>query len=238
MNREAEAYFSEAARWEFDRAEALTRSARRAWIVAAAATVASVIATSAVLALTPLKRVEPYLIRVDRSTGVVDVVPAYTGREPLPEAVTRHLVMEYVTQRERYVPALAEADYDQVGAFHSAKMNQAWAAAWARTNPESPLNRFADGSQVGVQVQSISFLRREQRGSDLVQVRFVTGTTRAGGTEEQTGHFVATLEATYAAPSADPRLRALNPLGFKIIEYRREPEVVESNGSVKPGSGT
>jgi type IV secretion system protein VirB8 len=27
----------------------------------------------------PLKQVEPFVIRVDNSTGIVDVVPVYTG---------------------------------------------------------------------------------------------------------------------------------------------------------------
>ncbi|MEA3135087.1 MAG: hypothetical protein QOG17_2933, partial [Gammaproteobacteria bacterium] len=30
----------------------------------------------------------------------------------------------------------------------------------------------------------------------------------------------------YVAPSKDEQLRALNPLGFRILEYRREPEIV------------
>ena len=33
----------------------------------------------ALLALMPLKRVEPFVIRVDNTTGIVDVVPVYTG---------------------------------------------------------------------------------------------------------------------------------------------------------------
>jgi hypothetical protein len=51
--------------------------------------------------------------------------------------------------RERYVPALAEADYEQVGAYHSPPMNQAWAAAWSRNNPDSPPNRFYAYGVVG-----------------------------------------------------------------------------------------
>ena len=31
----------------------------------------------------PLKRVEPFVVRVDNSTGVVDVVPVYDGRATL-----------------------------------------------------------------------------------------------------------------------------------------------------------
>lgn len=236
MNKEAESYFAEAAGWEFDRAASLRRSARRAWVVAMAATAAAVLATGATALLLPLKHIEPFMVRVDSSTGIVDVVPGYTGAEALPEAVTRYLVTQYVTERERYVPALAEADYEQVGAYHSAAMNQRWAGVWARTNPESPLNRYADGTSVRAQVQSVSFLSQGRGGSDLVQVRFLSTAQHGGGGEEERAHFVATLQVAFGKPSTDVRLRALNPLGFKVLEYRREPEVVEATAAM-PSAG-
>jgi type IV secretion system protein VirB8 len=241
MNKEAESYFAEASRWEFDRTAALTRAARRAWVVAIAAAAAAVLATGAILLLTPLKQVEPFVVRVDSSSGIVDVVPGYAGNAELPDIVTRHLVTQYVTQRERYVPAIAEVDYEQIGAYHSAAMNQAWAAAWARSNPDSPLVRYADGTHVRAQVQSVSFLKHVRGSPDLLQVRFLSATRHGSGASEELSHFVATLQVTYGAPSTDVRLRALNPLGFKVLEYRREPEVVEAMAAAVPamlGSAT
>jgi type IV secretion system protein VirB8 len=228
MIDEAENYFAEATGWEFDRTVALTRTARRAWAVAIVASGVAVVATGAILMLTPLKQVEPFVVRVDSSTGIVDVVPGYAGTAELPEVVTRHLVTQYVTQRERYVPAIAEVDYEVIGAYHSAAMNQAWALAWARSNPDSPLNRYADGTHVRAQVQSVSFLKHVRGGPDLLQVRFLSAIQRSSGASEELRHFVATLQVAYGPPSADVRLRALNPLGFKVLEYRREPEAIEA----------
>jgi type IV secretion system protein VirB8 len=189
------------------------------------AAVLAALSTTALATLVPLKHVEPFVVRVDASTGVVDVVPTYVGTADLPEAVTRHLVTQYVVQRERYVPAIAESDYDQVGAFHSAAMNQQWAASWSRTNPDSPLNRYADGTHVRVQVQSVSFLKQGRGTADVLQVRYLTATQKGVGAGEEIAHFVATLQIAFGPPSSDVRLRALNPLGFKVLEYRREPEV-------------
>ncbi len=236
MDKDAQQYFAEASRWEQDQAAMLRQSARRAWWVAIGAAVLATISGAAVATLTPLKHVEPFVIRVDSSTGIVDVVPAYAGTADLPESVTRHLVTQYVLQRERYVPAIAETDYEQVGAFHSAAMNQLWAAAWARTNPESPLNRFADGSHVRVQVKAVSFLKPGHGGAETMQVRFLTAIQRSIGAGEEVAHYVATLQAAYGPPSADVRLRALNPLGFKVLEYRREPEVGGPAGENAAGS--
>src|SRR6185437_11952248 len=70
-----EAYLAEAASWDRDRAAAAQRGERRAWVISAAGWVMAGMAVAAVLALTPLKRVVPFVIRVDNSTGIVDVVP-------------------------------------------------------------------------------------------------------------------------------------------------------------------
>jgi type IV secretion system protein VirB8 len=236
MNKEAEAYFAEASRWEFDRTAALTSTARRAWIIALIAVGIALLSTAALAMLAPLKHVEPFVVRVDTSTGIVDVVPGYAGTEALPESVTRLLVTQYVVARERYVPALAATDYEQVGAYHTAAMNQAWATTWARSNPESPLNRFSDGTLVQVQVQSVSFLRQLRGEPDLIQTRFVSELQRGANAVTERSHFVATLQVAFAAPSSDVHIRALNPLGFKVLEYRREPEVVEDGGVPPAGA--
>ena len=221
------AYLEAAQGWDRDRAQAAARAARRAWWVAGVAVVVAAVAVGAVATLTPLKTVEPFVVRVDNATGVVDVVPRYEGALPAADAVTRHLLTVYVTARERYVAAMAEADYRQVGAYHSAPMNQAWAQAWDRNNPESPLNRYRDGRTARVQVTAVSFIERANGVRDLAQVRFLRA-ERYGGGAEQVMHYIATVQYAYGPPSNDARLRTLNPLGFKVLDYRRESEVVES----------
>jgi len=217
------AYLEAARGWDFDRAQAERRSARRAWWVAGVAAVVAIVAVGAVAALTPLKRVEPFVIRVDNATGVVDVVPGLAGPVEASQVLTRHLLTQYVLTRERYVPALAETDYETVGAMQGAALNQAWAALWNRTNPESPLNAHADGSASLAQVTSVSFLKAGSGREDLAQVRFVLRTGETGS--EQIRHYVATIQYAFGEPSKNDRLRAANPLGFKVLEYRREPEV-------------
>lgn len=219
-------YFAEAAGWDRDRRVEQLQSARRAWWVAGGACVVAVLAVAAVLALTPLKSTQPYVIRVDNSTGIVDVVPALDrGVEPS-ELVTRYLLNGYVTARERYVYAMAESDYGLVGATQSPALNQLWQAAWDRANPASPLNTYRDGTTVRVQVKAISFLARTGGARDTAQVRFLTATRVGGGGAERIAHWIATLQYTYRTPSKDPGQRALNPLGFRVTEYRREPEVL------------
>jgi type IV secretion system protein VirB8 len=219
-------YFREAESWDADRSARFRRNARAAWGVAAAGWICAVASAVSLVVLMPLKRVEPFVVRVDNSTGIVDVVPVYAGRAAPEEAVTRYFLTHYLTVCERFNFATAESDYEECGAFHSAQRNQAWYAMWSATNPASPLNVHKDGSSVRVQVNSVSFFTRASGLSDLAQVRYLKATRQPGGSEEKFTHWVATIQYAYADPPRDPKTRRWNPLGFRIVDFRSEPEVL------------
>jgi len=219
-------YFGEAASWDADRAAQLRRSAQRAWQVAAAACLCALAMAACLALLLPLKRVEPFVVRVDSSTGIVDVVPVYNGSAGLEQTVTRYFLTHYVSVCERFNFSTAESDYEECGAFHSAQRNQAWYALWTATNPNSPLNLHKDGSSVRVQVSSVSFFTRASGWSDLAQVRYLKAVRQGPGAEESYSHWVATIQYAYAEAAKDPKTRRWNPLGFKILDFRTEPEVI------------
>ena len=219
-------YFREAAAWDADRIAAAHRSARLAWRVAAGGWLCAVAASIALAVLLPLKRVDAFVVRVDNTTGIVDVVPAYDGTARPDQAVTRYFVSHYITICERFNFATAESDYEECGAFHAAQRNQAWYALWNPANAASPLNLHKDGSSVRVQVESVSFFQRASGVTDLAQVRYLKAERAGVGTEERFTHWIANIQFAYTAPAADPRVRRWNPLGFKVIELTSEPEVL------------
>jgi type IV secretion system protein VirB8 len=220
-----EAYLIEAASWDADRVAMQRRSARIAWWVAGGGWVCAVTVAIALMLLMPLKRVEPFVIRVDNTTGLVDVVPVYVGTEPMPEAVTRYFLDHYVTVCERFNFGTAESDYAECGAFHTAQRNAAWYAAWNKTNPQSPLNLYKDGTTIRAQVTSVSFFTRSDGVTDLAQVRYFKGQRQAGSSEEARTYWIASIRYTFTAPPTDPQVRRWNPLGFKVVDFRPEPEV-------------
>ncbi len=226
-------YFREAESWDADRVAQYRISACRAWWVAGAGWVCAVASALALAMLMPLKRVDPFVIRVDNSTGIVDVVPVYAGHATAEEAVTRYFLTHYLTVCERFNFATAESDYEECGAFHSAQRNQAWYALWTTTNPASPLNVHKDGSTVRVQVNSVSFFTRASGLSDLAQVRYLKASRQGAGSEESFTHWVATIQYAYAEPATDPKIRRWNPLGFKIVDFRTEPEVLVEQPAAK-----
>ena len=76
-------YFDEAKSWDADRWRSAERSKRLAWGVAAFAGLLATAAVGAVAALAPLKTTVPFVIRVDRTTGAVDVVSALKRGSPV-----------------------------------------------------------------------------------------------------------------------------------------------------------
>jgi type IV secretion system protein VirB8 len=227
-------YFAEAQSWDADRNAQQQRSVRVAWCTATAGWVCAMAGAVAIATMMPLKQVEPFLIRVDNSTGIVDVVPALDATASPDESVTRYFLTHYVSVCERFNFSTAESDYEECGAFHSAQRNQVWYAAWAKTNPASPLNVHKDGSLVRVQVQSVSFFSRASGMQDLAQVRYVKALSAGPGAEERFSHWIATVQFAYSDASHDPKVRRWNPLGFKVVDFRPEPEVIPSPGTVEP----
>ena len=151
--------------------------------------------------------------------------------------MTRYLLTHYIGTCERFNLGTAEEDYSECGAFHSPQRNQQWAAQWATGNPESPLNRFKDGTTVHVSVQSVSFFARAYGRNDLAQVRFIKGDARGWRGSRSThalgGHVALCL---WKSP-CDLKGRQWNPLGFRILEIQTEPEIVEpSTAAVVAGS--
>jgi type IV secretion system protein VirB8 len=226
-------YFREAESWDADRAAQLRRSACAAWWVAGAGWLCAVSSAAALCLLMPLKRVDPFVVRVDNTTGVVDVVPVFVGHATPEEAVTRYFLTHYLSVCERFNFATAESDYEECGAFHAAQRNQAWYALWVTTNPASPLNVHKDGSTVRVQVNAVSFFTRASGLSDLAQVRYLKAARQGPGAEESITHWVATIQYAYAEPAKDPKTRRWNPLGFKIVDFRSEPEVLVEQSTAK-----
>jgi type IV secretion system protein VirB8 len=228
MKRDPEltGYFAEAASWDADRIAERRRTTRLALAVAGAGWVTVLALAGALALLMPLKHVEPFVVRVDNSTGIVDVVPVYHGTVSAQEVVSRYLLTHYVTVCERFTWATAESDYAECGAFHTAQRNAAWYAAWNPTNPASPLNTYKDGTTVRAQVSSVSFFKRSNGVADLAQVRYVKAKRAAGSANEEVTHWIATLQYAYTDPSSDPKVRAWNPLGFKVVDFRPEPEVL------------
>jgi type IV secretion system protein VirB8 len=214
-------YFDEAKSWDADRLRSAERSRRLAWGVAAFAGVLATSAVGAVAMLAPLKTMVPYVIRVDRTTGAVDVISALKHARPVTyeEAVTKHFLAQYVRAREGWLAPAAEANFRQVSIMSTPAEQERWADHFRAANPNSPQVVYGATGEAQVEIRAVSFV-----SAGVADVRFHR-TVRLGSQVTESD-WIATVAFAYAkAPMAEAdRLR--NPLGFQVSSYRADPEVV------------
>ncbi len=70
----AQQYFAEARGWDADISVRIKQSEKRAWRCCILFTIIAVLQGIGLVCLLPLKTIEPFVIRVDNNTGLVDVV--------------------------------------------------------------------------------------------------------------------------------------------------------------------
>ncbi|MGK9203143.1 virB8 family protein [Sinorhizobium meliloti] len=217
---ELKAYFDKARRFDQDRMAQVERSNRIAWTIAIVASIIAGASIFAVAGLTPLKTVEPFVVRVDNSTGIVDVVSALTSTAgTYDEAVTKYFAAKYVRAREGYVWSEAEENFRAVALLSTQPEQARFAALYRGGNPESPQNVYGRGATARISIASISLINPH-----VVSVRYMRTITR--GEEVRTTHWVATLTYSYANAPMSSTDRLVNPLGFAVSEYRADPEAI------------
>lgn len=219
--RDLEPYFDEARSWNADQVRAAERSRRLAWTVATAAALVAFVAVGAVAALAPLKTVEPFVVRVDRATGGVEVMTALSKVQPrtYDEAVTKHFLDLYVRAREGWLAPAAEANFRQVTIMSTPAEQQRWADQFRPTNPQSPQVVYGPTGEVQIATRAVSFV-----APGVANVRFHR--LARTGSQVAESDWIATVAYVYAtAPMAEGD-RLKNPLGFQVSSYRADAEVV------------
>ncbi|MBX3594144.1 VirB8/TrbF family protein [Sphingomonas sp.] len=219
-----EAYYREAASWAQDRRDGLYRSRRIAWIVAGGACTIAVLQAFALMLMTPLKTVEPLTLMVDRQTGFVQAVkPLDPARISGDTALTQSFLVQYVIARESFDIDTLQANYRKVALWSADSARSRYIAAMQPGFPDSPLNRYPRATLVETTVKSVSPL-----GPGAAMVRFETTRTDAGARPRVTGAFVAVLRYRYSGEPMRVEDRYLNPLGFQVLRYRRDPEAIRT----------
>ncbi len=214
-------YFEKARRFDQDRMIEVERSNRLAWSIAIAAGIVAGISILAVASLAPLKTVEPFVVRVDNSTGIVDVVSALSATAgTYDEAVTKYFAAKYVRAREGYVWSEAQENFRTIALLSTQAEQARFAATYRGSNPQSPQNVYGRSATVRINIVSIALINQ-----NVVSVRYIRSLTR--GEEVRTTHFVATLTYSYANAPMSSTDRLVNPLGFAVSEYRADPEAID-----------
>jgi type IV secretion system protein VirB8 len=223
LSREAlTAYYREAGSWASDRLESLERSQRTAWIVAAGAAAVAIAEAIALFVLMPLKTVEPYTLLVDRTTGFVQALrPLETSQITPDQALVQSMLVQYVIARENFDSATLQANYRKVGLWSAERARTDYVDLMQASNPESPLVVYPGSTLVETRVKSVSPLT-----PNSVLVRFETARRDQGDRYQPRQPWVAVVQYRFSGAPMSTDDRYLNPLGFQVVEYRKDPETV------------
>ena len=215
-----EKYYETSRTWEYDRMRAAIQSKRLAWGVAAGACTLAVASVAAVAMLSPLKTVEPYVIRVDKSSGETQVVTALKGPQPrtYEDAVNRYFISQYVRLREGWLNDAARENAYTVMLTSDQAESARYLNSVQANNKNAPSNIYGDKGFVSVSIRTISFL-----SPTVAQVRF-TKIITFGQNTPIAQNWNAIMTFRYTTAPEHEKDRNINPLGFQVVNYRSDPE--------------
>lgn len=225
------AYYREAGSWATDQIEGLRKSRRIAWWVAAAAVVVAVSEAIALIVLMPLKTVVPYTLMVDRTTGFVQALkPLDPGQITPDRSLVQSMLVQYVISRESFDIATLQANYEKTGLWSAERARSDYLNLMRASNLDGPLTLYPRSSIVETRVKSVSRLDAQS-----ALVRFETVRRDEGGQHQPPLPWVAIVRYRFSGEPMSAEDRFLNPLGFQVVDYRRDPEALPApDMSVSP----
>ncbi|WP_208431944.1 virB8 family protein, partial [Bartonella bovis] len=183
--KDLEQYISEARLFDQDRMLASRRITRVSLTIAGIAVIVAIISSLAVITLTPLKTVEPFVIRVDNSTGIVEVVEALKeGPTNVDEAITRYFAAKYVRSREGFTTEEIQHNFQTVSLLSSPEEQDRFSTWYGARNPQSPQTIYKHATAT-ITIKSISFINQ-----NVAQVRYYKTVRDNENNRESITHWV------------------------------------------------
>lgn len=204
------------------------RSERRAWYVAFAASLMSLILAGGYFYFLPLKEKVPYLVMADAYTGTSTVARLRDDFSKnsitASEAINRSNVAHFILARESYDFAILKLrDWKTVYTMAGSEVATAYSKLYAESNASSPYNLYGRKKAIRVNILSIVLLG----GGNGMAPKGATVRFQRSLHEKQNGdtslldNKIATMEFSYKSNlSMKEEDRIENPLGFQVTSYR------------------
>lgn len=200
----------------------IEQSNKRAWLISFVAIFIASLSLIAVVLLTPLKTIEPYVIRVDNTTGMVDILTLLDEKEITQnEALDKYFISQYIKAREGYYYELLNQDYLLTQLMSSENVANEYRALYEGDNARDQV--LKNSNEVSVQILSVVLGESNGVKTSTIRANITTKNLSSRGTSQATK--VITLSYDYTLGKASEENRLLNPLGFKVLTYRIDNEV-------------
>ena len=217
--------------FEISLSDMARKSERRAWWVAAASLLVTILLICGYIGLVPLKEKVPYLVMADPYTGTSTVArlsDKYLNETiTQSEAINKSNIARFVTARESYDwDLISRHDWNVVNAMGESAVVNEYRKLFAPTNPANPDKLYGQKYSVRVKIKTIILkvdpATKEggspQFGAEIWFDRIVIDKQAVKITKMDS--FIAKMECEYKlnlAMSDDLRLE--NPLGFRVKSY-------------------
>lgn len=219
-------YLAAASEWDYEVHHSLRRKLKLSWMVTAGSLAITGLSVLALVAVLPLKEFQPYVVEVERATGDVRVLNRMLpGDLTQEEAITQANLYQYVLYRETYDQADQEKRFNWLIRNSEGQALDDYRYVFSAQNPDNPTRMYRDRATIETKIKGVSFIQRGNK-KDTASVRFYT-TLREKGKETVT-HWNATIQFRYTNEPQNMQDRFLNPLGFQVVHYRLDQEVIES----------
>lgn len=220
---------SRAVNYEITVADMARRSQRRAWLVAWCAVLMSLILAGGYFVFLPLKEKVPYLVMADPYTGTATIARLRGSLDDVgisrQEALAKSNVAQFVLARESYDSGLVgQRNWRTVLTMAGPRVAPGYVAVHAMDNPRRPAALYGASRAMHVRILSITLIGGHDKPYTGATVRFQRSLyDKSRGKSEPVDSKIATLEFAY---NPDLQLsdedRLLNPLGFRVENYRVE----------------
>jgi type IV secretion system protein VirB8 len=215
-------YYVTAGSWADERTQSIYTSRKVAWIVAMVATAIAFLLAIGIMVMLPLKTVVPHTLLVDKQTGFVQALdPANPQRIAPQKALTQAFLVQYVEAREGFDIATVQGQFKKVALWSSGGAKNRYVNLMQASNPESPLVTYPRSTVIDVKVRSVS-----QLSDNSALVRFASIRREQGAAEQPPENWVAVIKYRYSDAPMTVEDRYVNPLGFEVIDYRKDAETL------------
>lgn len=219
-----QAYMDEAQGLERDLLDEIVKSKRNAWRLSGIFAVFGLLGLAAGYAGLSQDAPDPLVLRVDNATGSVDAVTVMQQSQvSYGEVVDTYWLNQYVLAREAYDWATLQRSYDTSTLLSSPDVQREYFALFE--GPQARDVVLSNSAKIDVAIRSIT----PDPDKGIAVVRYATTLRRSNGITEPTEYWVASIGYSYVNAAMTAADRRINPLGFQVTSYRRDPEVIKAN---------
>ena len=187
-----------------------TSPLRRAWLCAGLATALAFLAMFALILVLPLKEFAPYVVTVDKNTGGYEVTKGL-------EALTTADIVRCLVARESFDATAHQTRYREVGLCMAGQALAAHRRQYDQSNKNSPVVLYGSEGIIRVEIGSVNLL------TDTTAIVFFRTILERPAKQSVVNHWRAAVAFGYTNKRFPIRDRFINPFGFQISSYRRDP---------------